>query len=125
MNSFEFNANLYNVFLSTANECLLEGHQGNCKSGIRVCVACVRNSFLNPIQCHSCRGKLTSIVGKEKVSVSSSNKKSHFYKGQIQGLLISFDIVMKHKHFKGILTLNKCSPYYVLLGMIENKKQCK
>ena len=71
--SFEFDPNVYNVFLPTACRCLLDGHLGNCKSGIRVCVACVRNSFLNPIQCHSCRGKMTSIVGKEKVSVSSLN----------------------------------------------------
>ncbi|XP_053389744.1 uncharacterized protein LOC128552721, partial [Mercenaria mercenaria] len=37
-------------------------HAASCKSNIKVCVACMRNAYLNPIKCHSCDEQIRTII---------------------------------------------------------------
>lgn len=38
-------------------------HEFNCRNRIQVCAACMRNSYLNPIICHSCNKELVPYIG--------------------------------------------------------------
>ncbi|XP_052801203.1 uncharacterized protein LOC128231953 isoform X2 [Mya arenaria] len=46
-----------------AHESKFLKHDVTCRSPIRMCASCMRNSFMNPIMCHSCKKNIQPLIG--------------------------------------------------------------